>query len=82
MAKPYNKRIEQHLFSYKKRKVLEDDFIEFYDCTLLVSTDIFDQGSNFELIQIDYSTMKALMWVKNSGEDKDFFEYGISIWLV
>ncbi len=53
MTKPYNKTIEHHLFTYNKRNVLEDDFIEFSDCTLLISTDIFDKGTKFELIQID-----------------------------
>ncbi len=53
MRKPYNKTLENHLFSYKKRKILEDDLIEFEDCTLLVSTDIFDKGTKFELIKIE-----------------------------
>ncbi len=80
MTKPYNKTIENHLFIYKKRKILEDDLIEFKDCTLLVSTDIFDQGTKFELIKIDYTSMKAMMWMKE--DEDDFFDYEVSIGLV
>ncbi|EHJ14050.1 hypothetical protein CWATWH0003_1290 [Crocosphaera watsonii WH 0003] len=48
---------------------------------MLVYTDIFEPGSHFDLIQIDYTTMKALLWVNNNGEQKHFFEYEISIGL-
>ena len=80
MTKPYKKTIEDHLFSYKKRKILEDDFVEYKDCTLLVSTDIFDQGNKFELIKIDYSAMKAMMWMKKDVEE--FFDYEIIVGLL
>ncbi|CCQ55667.1 hypothetical protein [Crocosphaera watsonii] len=79
--KPCDKTLEQNLFTYQKRKVIKDNFVEFYDCALLVYTDIFEPGSHFDLIQIDYTTMKALLWVNNNGEQKHFFEYEISIGL-
>lgn len=82
LTKSYNKTIENHLLTYKKRNILEDDLIEYKDCTLLVSTDIFDQGTKFELIKIDYTAMKAMMWINNTEEKKDFFEYEICIGLV
>ena len=82
MTKPYNKTIENHLFTYKKRNILEYDLIDDKDCTLLVSTDIFDQGTKLKLIKIDYTAMKAIMWIKNTQEKKDFFEYEICIGLV
>ncbi len=82
MTKSYNKTIENYLFTYKKSNILEDDLIEYKNCTLLVSTDIFDQGTKIELIKIDYTSMKAMMWINNTEEKKDFFEYEICIGLV
>ena len=82
MTKPYNKTVENYLFTYKKRNILEDDWIEYKDCALLVSTDIFDQGTKLKLIKIDYTSMKAMMWIKNTEDEKDFFEYEIGIGLL
>ncbi len=82
MSKPYNKRIESHLFSYKKREIVEDDFVKFFDCTLLMATDSFEIGSKFELIEVDYSAMRLFMWTRNSGEDEDLYEHQIVIYLV
>ena len=82
MTKPYNKTIEDHLLTYKKRNILEYDLIEYKNCTLLVSTDIFDQGTKFELIKIDYTAMTARMWIKDTEEKNNFFEYEICIGLI
>ena len=47
-----------------------------------MSTDIFDQGTKLELIKIDYTAMKAMMGIKNTENEKDFFEYEINIGLI
>ena len=79
MSKPYNKRIESHLFTYKKREIVEDDFV---NCKLLIATDSFEIGSKFEVIEVDYSAMRLFLWTRNSGKDEDLFEHQIVIYLV